>query len=147
VGEDPRAIKIEAAASGKPRLHGCDPLRFNLSHSHGLAVIGLTWNREIGIDIERRTRDRDFLALARSGLDPAAAEAIGRAPPEEQADAFYEAWVRREAVAKCTGAGLAAQAPEGPVEVGLLDIGPGWAAAVALAGAGAWPIRRFACVP
>jgi 4'-phosphopantetheinyl transferase len=147
LGQDPHAIELEATASGKPGLQGCDPLRFSLSHSHDLAVIGVTRSREIGIDVERRTRDRDFIALARAGLDPDSAEAVRRAPVEKRSDVFYEAWVRREAVAKCSGAGLVVAPPEGPVEVGFLDLGPEWAAAVALAGAGEWPIRRFECVP
>ncbi len=141
--EDPAAIELATAANGKPLLSGNGSLRFNLSHSDGLALIALTWEREIGVDLERVERGRDFPALARTGLEPSAAEAVSSAAAAERAEVFYAAWVRREAVAKCFGEGLGGPPPGGPVEVCPVDVGPGWAAAVALAGIGAPPIRCF----
>jgi 4'-phosphopantetheinyl transferase len=143
LGEDAAAIELETTANGKPRLSGGGPLRFNLSHSDSLALIAVTWEREIGVDIERVERERDFEALARRGLEPSAAEAVRRAPAAERARAFYAAWVRREAVAKCIGAGLGRPAPTRPIAVSPLEVGPDWAAALALAGVGAVPVRCF----
>ena len=51
----PQTIEFVYGARGKPAISSgssCDPLRFNLSHSHGLALIGLAREREIGIDVE-----------------------------------------------------------------------------------------------
>jgi 4'-phosphopantetheinyl transferase len=140
VGADPAAIELEAEDGGKPRLTGGDPIRFNLSHSHDLALIALARGREVGIDVERRVPGRDFAALAREGLGP-------EAPEEIDADSFYEAWVRREAIAKCGGEGLAGPAPAGPIEVQPLEVGAAWAAAVALAGSAPAAIRCFERAP
>jgi 4'-phosphopantetheinyl transferase len=144
---DPRAIELGTDANGKPMLSDDDPIRFNLSHSHDLALIGLARRREIGIDVERRVHDRDFPALARQGLDPDAVAAIREAPTQQRSDVFYEAWVRREAVAKCGGEGLAGPPAPGEMEVIPLDVGTGWAAAVALAGSGTPRIRCYERVP
>ncbi len=141
--QEPSSIELDTQANGKPRLRDDESIRFNLSHSHDLALIGITRRREIGIDVERKLPDRDFLALARDGLPPEAAELVRRVPVEARPDVFYAAWARREAVAKCGGDGLGAPLPPASVEVLALDVGPEWAAAVALEGSGRAPIRRF----
>ena len=48
-------IAFVYGARGKPAISSGGsrhPLCFNLSHSHGLAVIGIAREREIGIDVE-----------------------------------------------------------------------------------------------
>jgi 4'-phosphopantetheinyl transferase len=145
--EEPSSIELDTEANGKPRLRDDNSIRFNLSHSHDLALIGVTRRREIGIDIERKLPDRDFLALARDGLAPEAAELVRRAPVDTRSDVFYAAWARREAVAKCNGDGLGAPPVQSPVVICALDVGPEWAAAVALAGSGPASIRCFDRVP
>ena len=107
-GVDPADIALEAGPGGKPRLSGNRALRFNLSHSADVAVIAITIGREVGIDVER--------------ADP------------KRPEAYYRSWVRREARAKCAGAGILAPAPEEPIWVTDLDLGPGWAGALALEG-------------
>jgi 4'-phosphopantetheinyl transferase len=144
LGEDPAKIELAVAPLGKPRLDRPGPLRFNLSHSENLALIAISGEREVGIDVERVDPDRDMIALARTGLDPATAEAVSRAPAEQRAEAFYAAWTRREAIAKCFGEGLGAAAPsDRAVEVCEIDAGDCWAASLAVAGAGMPPVRRF----
>ena len=51
----PQMIAFVYGARGKPAISSGGsrhPLCFNLSHSHGLAVIGIAREREIGIDVE-----------------------------------------------------------------------------------------------
>jgi 4'-phosphopantetheinyl transferase, N-terminal len=108
IGVDPAEVALEPGPGGKPRLSGNRALRFNLSHSGDLAVIAITVGREVGVDVERADTKR----------------------PE----AYYRSWVRREARAKCAGAGILAPAPEEPIWVTDLDLGPGWAGALALEG-------------
>jgi 4'-phosphopantetheinyl transferase len=128
---------------GKPRLVTAGSLRFNLSHSGGLALIAIGAERELGLDVERIDSDRDFAALARSRLDPGDAEAVSAAPPGRRADVFYAAWTRREAIAKCFGEGLTGTEPAGSFELTEIDAGPGWAAALAVAGKGMPPTRQY----
>ena len=120
-------------------------LRFNVSHSGGLALIAVSDGVEVGIDVEERRGDRDFLRLAELGLGSSDAAQVREAPPEHRADAFYAAWVRREAIAKCLGVGLARPLPEAaPVAVCELEAGGAHAAALAVAGTAATPsVRRL----
>lgn len=121
LAEDPAGIELRFGKRGKPAL--ADPqasLRFNLSHSGELALIAVCIDREIGVDVER----------------------IGSKPAD-----FYLAWTQREATAKCLGTGLWAPLPDTPVAVSALDAEPGFAAAVAVAGASVPPLQRFMAEP
>lgn len=140
----PEEIELRLGPHGKPALAlSEEPLRFNLSHSGELALIGVTRGREIGVDVEGIDRGRDVLALAPRALGPAEAAAIRKLPAAARSAAFHAAWTRREAIAKCLGVGLGVPLPEAAVTVSDLDAGPGFAAAVAVAGDGIPPIRRF----
>ncbi|MGA8746800.1 MAG: 4'-phosphopantetheinyl transferase superfamily protein [Solirubrobacterales bacterium] len=141
---DPVTIELRPGERGKPAL--ADPaaaLRFNLSHSGGLVLIALTEGREVGVDIEWVDPRRNVIALANRGLPPAKSTAIRNAPPASRARAFHEAWARREALLKCLGSGLGGPLPRARVRVSPLDVGPGYAGALALAGHRAIPQRRF----
>jgi 4'-phosphopantetheinyl transferase len=142
--EDPAAVALRLGERGKPAL--ADPaatLRFNLSHSGSLALIAVTEGREVGVDVEEIDPERDVVPLAERGLDSAAAAAVRAAPPEARATAFHQAWARQEAVVKCLGGALGAPLPPGPVAVSALGAGPGYAAALAVAGTEPIPHRRF----
>jgi 4'-phosphopantetheinyl transferase len=120
--EDPAAIELRSGERGKPML--ADPeaaLRFNLSHSGGLVLIAVCWDREVGVDVQRMRRRR------------------GHGRPVE----FFTEWTRREAIAKCHGVGLWAPLPDAPVAVCELAIESGYAAAVAVSGEEMPAIRRF----
>jgi hypothetical protein len=120
-GADPAEHRLESGDRGKPGVAGRPELRFNLSHSGELTLIAFTAAREVGIDVERVEPDRP--------------------------NGYYRDWVRREAVAKCTGSGLGGPPPDGPVSVSDLDPGPGWVAALALDGAVELPRRLFELDP
>jgi hypothetical protein len=69
------------------------------------------------------------------------------AAPADQAAVFYAAWVRREALVKCLGGGLANPPPRDTVAVAPLDVGEGYAAAIAVAGPAMPPQRRYSIAP
>lgn len=118
---DPAAIELRFGDRGKPMLAEPETsLRFNLSHSGELALIAIGEEREIGVDVQL----------------------LGSRPPE-----FYAEWARREAVAKCHGTGLWAPLPDDTVSVAELDAGPGYAAAVAIAGEAMPALERFEAEP
>jgi 4'-phosphopantetheinyl transferase len=140
---EPAAIELRLGEHGKPAL--ADPaagLRFNLSHSGGLGLIAVGRDREVGVDVERIDPRRDVLRLSRRALDPAAAAVVRAADPSARPTVFHEAWARREALAKCHGVGLKAPLPATPVAVSTLDVGAGFAAAVAVSGE-SMPRLRF----
>lgn len=147
----PEVIELETGPHGKPRLRGEARLRFNLSHSADLLVVAVALEREVGIDVEWIDPERDALALARRALPAEDAAAVAAATPEERPEVFHDAWVRFEAVAKCLGTGLSVSAAElaqrrEHLSVLPLDLGPGFAAALAMEGA-APTVRRFELGP
>ena len=138
LGAAPGEIEVVRGPHGKPELAD-RAVRFNLSHSNDLAVVAVTRDRAVGVDVERTDARRDVAALAPRALGADEAEMVLALPSSEQRDAFHRAWARREAVAKCAGTGLAAPPPDAPRQVVDLDVGPGYAAALAVEGAA--PVR------
>jgi len=141
---DPAALRFEHGPHGKPSLAGEPSLRFNLSHSGGVAVLAFAPDREVGVDVELPRRAVDHVAIARRVLGDAEAERLAALDAPARERAFLRAWVRWEATVKCRGTGIggdetAADAPEPwlcELEIG----GPG-AAALAVAG-GPVEVRR-----
>ena len=132
----PEAIRIVAGEHGKPELAD-GGLRFNLSHSGDIALVAVARERDVGVDVERIDGRRDVLALAERALGADAAAAVRAAPATDRVAVFHRGWTRREAVAKCAGTGLATPPPDAPRQVIDLDVGEGYAAALAVEGAAA----------
>lgn len=136
-------IALAVDERGKPQLQAGSgqELQFNLSHSGGLALIAVTSERPVGVDVEEIARRENLLALAHRSLPAAEAEAVRTAAPERQLGAFYEAWVRHEARSKCLGTGLGSPAPPAALAVAPIEAGPGYAAAVAVLGSDIGPLH------
>ena len=106
LGRDPRALAFAQNAFGKPRLTDHPSVHFSLSHSGDRAMLAVSDQREIGIDIER-VRPLDHLDLARRYFHPNEVAAIeGVKAPDEQLLAFFRIWTLKEAVVKAIGKGL-----------------------------------------
>jgi 4'-phosphopantetheinyl transferase len=118
---------------GKPSLPGPGTIRFNLSHSGALALVAVTVQVEVGVDVERIDCGRDIDALIPLALDDEDAAAVRAASPDLRAEAFHRAWVRREAIVKCGGQGLGGRPPVVPVTASPIDLGGAYAAALAVA--------------
>ena len=130
-------VEFSATDSGKPFLKGVPEIRFSLSHSHEMAMVGVALDREIGVDIERMRVLPDCLALAERFFPASESAALfGTPEPERQAD-FYLRWTRIEARLKATGVGLygCGTESEGEWMIRNIDAPPGYAAAVAAPGA------------
>ncbi|MBI2737469.1 MAG: 4'-phosphopantetheinyl transferase superfamily protein [Rhodospirillales bacterium] len=106
LGLDPKGLSFEANEFGKPRLKGGWPGDFNLSHSGGRAVLAVSDEAEVGIDLER-VRPIEHLDLGKRYFHPNEVAAIA-APRdlEEQRRAFFLIWTLKEAVVKAIGCGL-----------------------------------------
>jgi len=136
------APALVAEENGKPRLAvGARRLSFNLSHSEGLALVAVApGGVDVGVDVERiKERRRDLARIAARFMPRADALAVAAAPVEERPGVFYPAWSRYEARVKCTGVGLAGQAPGPEVTAVDLPIDAGYAAAVAIRDGSAAP--------
>lgn len=105
----PRDLRFGYNPYGKPFLipeQGGDRLRFNVSHSHGLALIAITKNRDIGIDIEHIRGDFSYLPIAESFFSPLENAVLRSLPLHLQHKAFFTCWTRKEAYIKAVGKGL-----------------------------------------
>jgi len=82
-------------------------LRFNLSHTKGLIVCLVSWGRDVGVDVEDRTRKGSLLRVADRFFSPFEVRALRSLPPEHQLDRFFLYWTLKESYIKARGKGLA----------------------------------------
>jgi 4'-phosphopantetheinyl transferase len=107
VGVPPQQIAFVVGAHGKPALAGSQAwLHFNLSHTGSLALLALTRAGPVGIDVEAVRSMSDMEAVARRLFAPAEWLRWWRLPKDQQLNAFYACWTRKEAYLKAIGAGL-----------------------------------------
>jgi 4'-phosphopantetheinyl transferase len=114
---DARAIGFRYGPRGRPSLDGAfDPrLHFSVSHSGDVALVAVTRDGRIGVDIERHRPVPGLEPLLNRFFSPRERAALpdGDGPRTE---AFFRHWTLKEAWLKATGEGLAG-ALEG-IEVG-----------------------------
>jgi len=103
-------ITIAHHPDGKPYLQfqpGPARVCFSVSHSSDLAMIAVTLDRDIGIDVEKIRTDIDYQTLARRFFSTAEYEAIQDCSEQIQLQAFFATWTRKEAIVKAHGKGIA----------------------------------------
>ena len=102
----PRSLAFAANANGKPRLEPPRGVTFNMSHSGGIVLIGLSRGFEIGVDVEalRPVHERDGIVARYFHPDEAAD--FARIHPDKAQGAFFRCWSRKEAVVKALGVGM-----------------------------------------
>lgn len=113
--------EVALSQMGKPYFPGHPNIHFNISHSSGAVLVGIS-DQELGVDIERirPVGQRMMVRLARVSTE----------------EAFFQSWVRREARAKRSGSGVGTiMRSESPLQPGEyyyeIDTCPGYAAGVA----------------
>ena len=102
-------IGFEYNRYGKPFLkeQGSSLIRFNLSHSGGMALYVFSRIREVGIDIEwTRRRMGDAEQIATRFFSPREAKVLLGIPEHLRKEAFFGCWTRKEAYIKARGKGL-----------------------------------------
>ncbi len=164
LGIAPAEVELTQGPQGKPGLAAIleSRIRFNVSHSGSLALIALTLDHEVGVDIEHGHDHFDLLELAETVFSPVERQRLATAEPAAHRTLFYRHWVAKEAYIKALGGGLSipldafsvafdASEPgsqftirtaEGtsPVRGAWVEAPEGYAAAVARTGP-AWSVR------
>ena len=121
LGVKPHRIQLETGEFGKPFLADktlAQGLRFNLSHSHQLALISITRDREVGIDIEFMRSDFVNDEVAAHFFSPAEVAEFQMLAPGMRTRAFFNVWTRKEAYIKARGEGLYCPLDQFDVSVG-----------------------------
>jgi 4'-phosphopantetheinyl transferase len=106
---EPGQIRFRYGSQGKPVLaerSGGDNLRFNLSHSHGLAILAVTWDREVGVDLEYIRDDVAIEQIAERFFSDRERTALRALSAVARREAFFACWTRKEAYIKARGEGL-----------------------------------------
>lgn len=125
---DPGRLQFRYSPYGKPDLVdklNRDDIRFNVSHSAGVGLFAFTKCHEIGVDIEYMREDLTDEQIAVRFFSTNEVETLLALPKNQQKEAFFTCWTRKEAYIKARGEGLSL--PLDQFDVSLI---PGEAAAL-----------------
>jgi 4'-phosphopantetheinyl transferase len=137
----PQSIEFAYGPYGKPSVVSAASRRaicFNLSHSHGLAVVAIGYEREVGIDIELIRAEFASEAIAKRYFSAKEIDELSRLPAESRTEGFFLCWTRKEAYIKAKGDGL--QIPLDSFDVSL---SPGRPATLSSVDEPRWGIESF----
>lgn len=81
-------------------------LRFNISHTHGLIALGVTAQRELGVDVECVGTREVSMGIAHRFFAPLEVADLATIAPELQQERFLEYWTFKESYIKARGMGL-----------------------------------------
>jgi 4'-phosphopantetheinyl transferase len=121
-------LRFELGPFGKPGLavpRNALDVRFNLSHSHQLALIAITRGRAVGVDVEFMRADFANDEVAAHFFSPREVKQLVRMPAAIKTRSFFNCWTRKEAYIKARGEGLShpldqfdvSFAPDAPAEL------------------------------
>jgi len=152
----PDSFAIARDTEGAPYLPGIAlhgrTVRTSLSHADGVAAFALCALGPVGIDIEAAFRAAELPGIATSVCHPSELESLANFAEPAHSRALLALWVRKEALLKAEGVGLAREmcsfraaagaefflaggTRETPaacsVRLAMLDVGERWTAAVA----------------
>ncbi|MCI0569337.1 MAG: 4'-phosphopantetheinyl transferase superfamily protein, partial [Myxococcaceae bacterium] len=105
----PAAWEFVTVAQGRPEVRNAAHarLRFNLSHTEGMAVVAVGLDADLGVDVEAVTRAGDMMGVAERVFSVAELAALRALPSSFQQERFLTLWTLKEAYAKARGEGLA----------------------------------------
>jgi len=107
--QSPAGIALCKGPNGKPQLCAGAaelPLKFNLSHSNGLALYVFARQQEVGIDLEKIQPDFAATDVAERFFSVREQKELRALPAELRAEGFFHCWTRKEAYLKARGDGL-----------------------------------------
>lgn len=105
-GIAPAEVPLSRDPQGCP-LAGLKGVTTSLSHASGRVAVAASTRGAVGIDLEAADKASAMPEIARSVCTPAELRAIARAATGRQPIELLELWVRKEALLKAAGIGLA----------------------------------------
>ena len=106
----PKQWVFSTNAHGKPAIANEDRLAqriaFNVSHSNGLIVLGVSGGAALGVDVEHVLRRRPTLEASDAIFSAAEISAIAALADSERQQRFFQFWTLKEAYLKACGTGM-----------------------------------------
>jgi 4'-phosphopantetheinyl transferase len=106
----PRDWRFAVNAYGRPSIAtefaAARRVEFNVSHTNGLVVLGLTCERAIGVDVENVGAREASIEIANRYFAHEEVNALRSLPREQQQQRFFEYWTLKESYVKARGMGL-----------------------------------------
>lgn len=103
-------VALRTTKSGKPELDVCDrsiaPIKFNVSHSGNVALLALTLEKDVGVDVEQVHDIQEMDQLVASFFSTNERRQYERLPRPDRLTAFYRCWTGKESFVKALGEGL-----------------------------------------
>ena len=109
---------------GKPSLAGVDWLRFNLSHSGEWLAVALSFQSDLGLDLERMRRFSDRELFVERCCTPIEACFVREHSGAERERALLSLWTLKEAYSKAIGTGI--RGPMREIDTRHAPAGAGW---------------------
>jgi 4'-phosphopantetheinyl transferase len=105
----PSAWRFNTNRYGKPAIANSnnEELYFNLSHTQNLIACAISYQREVGIDVEKRRSLDDFKSLCHHVFStPEVTDILSYDNIHAQEQRFFTYWTLKEAYIKARGMGL-----------------------------------------
>jgi len=109
--KDPRDWIFATNEFGRPYVANPSPaisgLSFNVSHTNGLILLGVTMGTALGVDVENVGVREPYTGIADRYFSPAEAADLHSLPKPQQHKRFFDIWTLKESYIKARGMGLA----------------------------------------
>jgi 4'-phosphopantetheinyl transferase len=124
----PADVRIVRGTRGRPHVKDAVGIDFNVSHTGDRALVGVSSDARIGVDVERRDRKINVGGIARKFLTTNERQALEALDIDARRVHVLTLWTCKEAMSKATGDALSA--PFASIDVDLrqgphLRAGPG----------------------
>ncbi len=109
MGIQPKNIQFNFCTHGKPLLASVNssiPINFSASSSGDLGLLAVTYNHQLGVDMENINRTIEYEKIASSFFSPLEAEQIRSLKGKKQRNMFLVLWTAKEAYLKAAGTEL-----------------------------------------
>jgi len=107
---EPNAWRFAPDAFGRPQIQNPDPalaaITFNVSHTLGLILVGVTRGKALGVDTEHLWSRTASAAVADRFFSTDEAAALRMLPDAARRERFFDYWTLKESYIKARGQGL-----------------------------------------
>ena len=109
-GTPPEALVFCTGTYGRPELRSSlnleRPLRFNVSHTDSVAVLAVTYDSAIGVDVASAAQAESLVLTQQQFLSPFESARLRRLSPAQRRKELLALWTLKEAYTKACGLGL-----------------------------------------